>query len=1078
MPKNNIVIETNDWTLVTEYKRDDIKKVKQLSNNELIQEFINLLQQQAYQYLEIKDNNTLVNNLRNKIEQLNNYKFSDFDWDKFYKQQILMKDNINIINETRTIQEDYIKNFQEQETKKDINIKLIDKKDIYNNKLQIINQYGDQEVSKDKYCHNVTILVNGLPLVHIELKKRGIPLQKSFNEIKNYHNVRFWEDKDTLFRYIQIFVISNGEDTKYYSNTIRYQKLENEKNHGSKGSKYGSFQFTSYWSDLKNNKIADLIGFARTFFAKHTILNILTKYCVFNVENDLLVMRPYQIAATEKIINKIKISQLNNLESSKSGGFVWHTTGSGKTLTSFKTAKLATKLDNIDRILFVVDRKDLDHQTEKEFNNFQKGSANATKSTNALKQNLEITDKDKRLTITTIQKLSNFIEREYNHPVFKENVVFIFDECHRSQFGKMHKNIVKHFKNYFMFGLTGTPILVENAKSKDEKTSFKQTTEELFGEKLHTYTIVDAINDKNVLPFKVDYFSTMKAKDFIEDKEVDKIDHKVLLNPQRISNIVKYILDNFNVKTKRDQKSSSKTKTKGFNSIFAAESIEAAQKYYLEFKKQQEILPKNNRIKIGIIYSYNAGSENEENNEDANNLNDNDKEFLQSAIQDYNEMFGSSYDVSNNFYDYYKNISKVTKDNKLDILIVVNMFLTGFDAKTLNTLWLDKNLKMHGLIQAFSRTNRIYNSVKQFGHIVSFRDLSKEVEEAVSLFSNKDAQGIILLRPISDYWFGYNDENGNYNIGFSEICAKLNKRYPLNDGILNIPNELKRDFINDYNIYLRLLNIVSTFEHYKIIVDPTSSEQQISNSYKITLNPESQNNEISQNNNLNIEQDEESITTVDPNYIRFEPDKDRENILNLHTNDYKYKDQYLEYIEARQKQRNDNENINKIIEEIDDDIIFEMDLIRQQDVNIDYILSLLAQKTDQSNLTKEEVINIIDIVKGSESLRSKRELIYKFLESINGTKDISTQWNQFSEVEKKEKLDLLVYEEKLDIDKVRIVIEDAIREGKLSMEGDNFDKMFKEKGSLFISSSVKNLNERKYRVYEKIEKYMDDFYKW
>ena len=672
----------------------------------------------------------------------------------------------------------------------------------------MVNQYEETGGAR-KTRYDVTILVNGLPLVHVELKRRGMAIREAFNQIKRYQRDSFWAGSG-LFEYVQIFVISNGTHTKYYSNTTRDQHIK-ESREGRRGKKTSnSFEFTSYWADANNRTIPDLDDFAKTFFAKHTILNILTRYCVFTSDKMLLVMRPYQIAAAERILNRIEIAHnYKKMGTREAGGYIWHTTGSGKTLTSFKTAQLATALPYIDRVLFVVDRKDLDYQTMKEYDRFQEGAANSNTSTAVLQRQLE--DPDARIIITTIQKLSRFVARNKKHEVYNKHVVLIFDECHRSQFGEMHQAITKAFKKYYLFGFTGTPIFAANAGSG--RNPLLKTTAQAFGEQLHAYTIVDAIRDGNVLPFRIDYVNTMKRKDGAPDEEVWGIDTEAALGaPERIRAVTSYILDHFDQKTKRNSYYSLKgQRLAGFNSIFAVTSIPMAMKYYTEF--QGQLQEQNGELAVAIIYSFSA---NENDPEDGlleegfepERLDKTSRDFLEEAIQDYNRMFGTNYDTSaDKFENYYKDVSMRMKNREIDLLIVVNMFLTGFDATTLNTLWVDKNLRYHGLIQAFSRTNRILNSVKTFGNIVCFRNLRQATDEALALFGDKDASGIVLLKSYDDYYHGY-DEDGKHYPGYTELIERLQTLYPLDEPIIG--EEAQKEFIRLFGAILKQRNMTTS----------------------------------------------------------------------------------------------------------------------------------------------------------------------------------------------------------------------------------------------------------------------------
>ena len=783
----NIVAQSSESTVVTEYKPQAKRSEAYQSEAELEREFIRLLQELGYEYLPIHKEKDLVDNLRLQLEAVNGYRFSDEEWGRFFGE-VLANPKSGIVDKTRLIQEDFVQVLRRDDGSSK-NITLFDKKNIHNNRLQVINQYivSKEEGAAHDNRYDVTVLVNGLPMVHIELKRRGVPIREAFNQIDRYQRDSFWAASG-LFEYVQIFVVSNGTNTKYYSNTTRFNHIKDTHSHKVKKEKTSnSFEFTSFWADAGNRIIPDLVDFTKTFFCKHTILNILARYCVFTSENMLLVMRPYQIVATERILNRIEVA--NNYKkfgSVAGGGYIWHTTGSGKTLTSFKTAQLASKLDSIDKVLFVVDRKDLDYQTMKEYDRFEKGAANSNTSTAILKRQLE--DDGAKIIITTIQKLATFIKKNTAHAVFDKRVVIIFDECHRSQFGDMHLAITKYFRKYHLFGFTGTPIFAINAGTGKKPTL--RTTEQAFGDQLHTYTIVDAINDRNVLPFRVDYIKTMDMEPDIDDKEVWDIDRERAFSaPERIRLVTDYILTHFDQKTYRGSKTytfsvlqnitdvasasgrasieevKQKQRVNGFNSIFAVSSVEAAKLYYAEFQRQMAETPQR-RLKVALIYSYGANEEetdgilDEENPEDTSALDVNSRDFLEKAIRDYNEMFHTNYSTDGDkFQNYYKDVSLRMKNKELDLLIVVNMFLTGFDATTLNTLWVDKNLKMHGLIQAYSRTNRILNSIKTFGNIVCFRNLQKRTDDAISLFGDKNAGGIVLMRGYKDYYFGYEDDD-------------------------------------------------------------------------------------------------------------------------------------------------------------------------------------------------------------------------------------------------------------------------------------------------------------------------------
>ena len=1027
MSSFNIIAQAEQNTVVAEYKPQKSCSEKYQSEKDLEREFITMLNSQGYDYLNIKNEKDLINNLRVKLQELNNYTFSNNEWERFFNG-IIASANEGIVEKTRKIQDDEYIQILKRDDNTTKNIYLIDKNNIHNNKLQVINQYENNEGARvNRY--DVTVLVNGLPLVHIELKRRGVSIREAFNQINRYHRDSFWSGKG-LFDYVQIFVISNGTHTKYYSNTTRSSHIkENSKQQRNKSRNKGdSFEFTSFWADGKNNIIPDIVDFTKTFFAKHTILNILTKYCIFTSEKLLLVMRPYQIVATERILSQIEISNnYKKMGTISAGGYIWHTTGSGKTLTSFKTAQLAEKLSYIDKVLFIVDRKDLDYQTMKEYDHFKKGAANSNTSTAILKKQLE--NENSRIIITTIQKLDRYISKYKKSAIFDKHVVLIFDECHRSQFGDMHKRITKSFKKYYIFGFTGTPILAKNAPSGGNP--ILKTTKQAFGKKLHTYTIVNAINDKNVLPFRIDYINTIKQKKYTQDKKVKAIDvEKALCDTKRISEIVKYIIENFDKKTKRNDMSylynkilnisdvataknrlaidevKQKTRLNGFNSIFAVSSISVAMQYYTEFKNQLEEMGK--KLNIAIIYSFSQNEEEEnvlpDESFDTSLLDNSSRDFLDEAIKDYNKIFKTNYDTSaDKFENYYKDLSLRVKNREVDLLIVVNMFLTGFDAKTLNTLWIDKNLKHHGLIQAFSRTNRILNSVKTYGNIISFRDLQKETDDALALFGDEEAKGIVLLKDYNSYYYGY-DENGEHQLGYNDLIDLLLQNFPLGIAIIGEQNE--KDFIKLFGSILRLKNILLSFEQFE-------------------------GNEILTKRQF---QDYQSI----------------------------YIDLYQQY-----KKSDDSEK-----EIINDDVEFEIELIKQVDINIDYIL-LLVHKYHQSNCQDKNILVSIDKAIGSSiELRSKRELIESFIEKINLTSNIDKDWRSYVIKEKEKELLKIINSENLKDNQTRKFIDNAFRDGIVKTNGTDIDNILPP---ISRFGKVKRAD-KKQAVIEKLLKYFDKFF--
>lgn len=1001
----NMLISTLESTVVTEYVKEDMPVYTYQSEADLERKFIKNLQNQGYEYLIIHNEKELIVNLKDKLEKLNNIIFSENEWERFFKEKIANK-NESIVEKTRTIQEDYIKSFT-RDNGTLVNISLIDKKNIHNNFLQVINQYEEEEGTHNTR-YDVSILVNGLPLIHIELKRRGVAIREAFNQINRYQRDSFWAGSG-LFEYVQIFVISNGTNTKYYSNTTRARHIKEMSFNRRKVKKSSnSFEFTSYWADANNKAITDLVDFTKTFFAKHTILNVLTKYCIFDTSDTLLVMRPYQISATERILSKIQLA--NNYKwvgKIDAGGYIWHTTGSGKTLTSFKTAQLASQLDYIDKVLFVVDRKDLDSQTQKEYDRFSKGSANGNTSTKILKAQLEDRYVNKsKIIITTIQKLGHFIKQNKNHEVFKKNIVLIFDECHRSQFGELHLAITKTFKNYFMFGFTGTPIFPKNSNGSS-KTLFK-TTEQTFGDKLHTYTIVNAINDGNVLPFRIDYINTIKEKEGIQDKKVNAIDiEKAMSDPIRIKEVVSYIIEHFEQKTMRNKHYEVKEqRLSGFNSIFAVSSIPVAKKYYLEFKKQLE--KKNKNLTIATIFSYSANEEENTDNLDdesfdTENLDLGSREFLEEAISNYNKKFGTNFDTSSDgFQLYYEDLSKRTKNKEIDILIVVNMFLTGFDATTLNTLWVDKNLRMHGLIQAFSRTNRILNSIKTFGNIICFRDLQKETDDAIALFGNKEAGGIVLLKTYEEYYNGYEDDKGREKEGYSQLIEELQNKFPIGEQIIGEQN--KKEFIMLFGNVLKLKNILSAFD--KFAGNEILSEREY--------------------------QDYQSI--------------------------------YIDLYQERKPKDTDKESIN-------DDIIFEIELIKQVEINIDYILMKVAEYYKSNKKDKEILIDIKKAINSSIELRSKKELIEGFIDRVNSSKNVTDDFKKFVREEKEKDLEKVIEEEKLKPEETKKFIDNSLRDGTLKTTGTDIDKLLPPV-SRFGGG---NRAEKKLGVIEKLKVFFDKY---
>ena len=990
----DIISQNTQSTVVAEYVREEREReTGYQSESDLENTLIAQLQRQGYEYLPIHNEKELIANLRKQLEKLNDITFTDSEWQRFFKTEIAKESN-GIKEKAITIQRDYKKSFVREDGTQ-LNISLIDKKDVHHNYTQVINQYA-VESGTQKNRYDVTILVNGLPLVHIELKRRGVLLKEAFNQINRYGRESFWAD-NALFEFVQIFIISNGTTTKYYSNTTRdnHVKEQNSKAKAGRQRTCNSYEFTSYWSDAKNKLLNDLEDFTATFLSRHSLLNILTRFCVLTEQNILMAMRPYQIAATERLLNRIEVAHNAKLYGTiKAGGYIWHTTGSGKTLTSFKAAQLATKLLYIDKVLFVVDRKDLDYQTMREYDRFQKGAANGNTSTSVLEK--QIKNSNSKIIITTIQKLSSFIKKNPDSDIYKKEVVLIFDECHRSQFGEMHAAITKKFKKYYIFGFTGTPIFIENMPTG---VGLVKTTEDAFGERLHTYTIVNAISDHNVLPFRVDYVSTMKEKENVENSKVWDIEReKALSDPRRISNVAKYILEHYaqqtlqgknykmsvvtNVeelakdKKKKVEEERSKSLLNGFNSIFAVQNIPMAKQYYLEFMKQMEELPANKRLRIATIFSYGVNEadpdeEGDENSDNTEGLDASSREFLERAIKDYNKMFGTSYDTSaDKFPNYYKDVSLRMKNREIDLLLVVNMFLTGFDATTLNTLWVDKNLRYHGLLQSYSRTNRILNSIKQFGNIVCFRNLEDSTNKALSLFGDPEARGISILRPFDDYFNGYEDNKGQHQKGYKELAEELLQM--LKPGEYPLGEEAERNFVKLFGNILKMRNLLSVFDQFE-------------------------------GKDMLSERDVQDYTGI-----------------------------YLDIREKMIRQKKDKEDIC-------DDLVFEMEFVKQVEVNIDFILFLVEQYRKSHKQDGEIRVRISKAIDSSPDLRDKKELIEKFIEQLTPDSEVDAAWRVYVNSEKRRQFDAIIDEENLKRDKAVEFIENAYERGYVPEGGMELD---------------------------------------
>ena len=990
------------------YEQSQQEQSAYQSEQALEESFIAKLVSQGYERLHINSEADMLNNLRLQLELLNDIKLSDSEWQRL--KVMLLGEQMTIEDKTEIIQHNNILSLP-MDNGENRNICIIDRKNIHRNRpLQVLNQYEENE-GAHKTRYDVTILVNGLPLVHIELKRRGVPIKEAFNQINRYQRNSFWAGCG-IYDYAQIFIISNGTETKYYSNTTRYAHVQEMGSVRKASSKRecNSFEFTSYWTDTDNNRVAELMDFAERFLNRKMLLYTLTRYCVFTVDKNLMVMRPYQIAATEAILRRIN-QALNNrswLGTTQAGGYIWHTTGSGKTLTSFKTAQLASMDERVKKVLFVVDRKDLDYQTMKEYDNFEKDCANSNSSSRILLKQLK--DKDCRIIITTIQKLANLMKPtilgkdEVLQEVMKQEVVIIFDECHRSQFGDMQKMIRRSFKKYMMFGFTGTPIFAENAgTSADPKL---RTTAQVFGGEpdergnhtraLHTYTIINAINDQNVLKFKVDYIKTMKMKDGVESKEVWGIDtNDAWKKPERIKLVAKYILDHFDEKTKqadiygmshlknvaemvrKGKKAKAvrtqKLQTRGFNSILAVDSIPTAIAYYNELMMQMEELDESQKRIIAMIYTYAAneaedetGTLEDENPEGIGQLDGDSRQALDAAIKKYNDTFGTNYATDGDkFQSYYKDVSLRMKDKQVDILIVVGMFLTGFDAKTLNTLWVDKNLKMHGLLQAFSRTNRILNAVKNCGNIVCFRNLEEATNKCLGLFGDKDASGIVLMRPFDDYYNGYDEMQKNGQMkhypGYVELVQQLLAKFPLNK-LKDLASEKERkEFIKLMGAVLKMQNLLTSFDEFtidKVMVD----EKLDFNEFKMQ------------------------------DYLGW------------------YNSHYEIYKKEKAEQGGKSETI-------DDEVIYELELVKQVSIGIDFILALVAQYHESNCQDASIRVKIEKALDASPDLKDKKELVERFIErQTPDSNNVLDKWEEYIIEQRKQELEQIISDENLKHD--------------------------------------------------------------
>ena len=1018
------ITETNNFIVLDKYT-----KIKQGTGYQteaaLEYELIEDLKNQGYEYLpNLVNLEEMLNNIRIQLESLNNIQFLETEWKRFC-EEYLNKPSDNYIDKTRKIHDDYIYDFVFDDGRIQ-NIYIVDKKNITRNKLQVISQFEQKGSHLNRY--DVTILVNGLPLIQIELKKRGISIREAFNQIHRYSKESFNSDK-SLFKYLQICIISNGTDTRYFSNTTKRDK--------------NSFDFTMNWAKSDNTLIKDLKDFTATFLQKNTLLNVLLHYSVFDSNNTLLIMRPYQIAATERILWKIKSSYLNKKwKTTESGGYIWHTTGSGKTLTSFKAARLATELDFIDKVFFVVDRKDLDYQTMKEYQRFSPESVNGSENTVGLKRNVE--KDDNKIIVTTIQKLNNLIKSEADLPIYTKQVVFIFDEAHRSQFGEAQKNIGKKFKKYYQFGFTGTPIFPENALGAE-------TTASVFGQELHSYVITDAIRDEKVLKFKVDYNDVRpKFKSIEIEQDEDKITSseakKAFLHPERIKEISQYILNNFKIKTHRiyNQKH-------GFNALFAVSSVEAAKLYYESLTNLQK--DSLNPLKIATIFSFAANEEQSSVGEildetfEPSAMNSSAKEFLTLAIHHYNFMFQTNFGIdSKDFQNYYRDLANRVRKQEIDLLIVVGMFLTGFDAPKLNTLFVDKNLRYHGLIQAFSRTNRIYDSTKTFGNIVTFRDLEQATIDAITLFGDKNTKNVVLEKSYKEYMEGFYDiTTGQAHRGYIEIVKELNSYFPNIDNIITEKN--KKDFVKLFGEFLKVENILQNYDEFTTLKALQS---------------------IDTNDSKAIEEFKATYYISDEDIISMQNiEMPKERVVQDYRSTYNDIREWL----RREKTEKDKEDST-----IDwDDIVFEVDLLKSQEINLDYILELILEK--HKNVKNKELLieDVRRLIRSSTGNRSKETLIVDFisqtdLDKFDDKANIIDAFFLFAQEIQKKEVEKLIEEEKLNVEAAKRYILTSLKREYANENGTELNEILPKMSPLNPKYLLKKQN-----VFQKISDFVEKF---
>ncbi|AVW90652.1 type I restriction endonuclease subunit R [Celeribacter baekdonensis] len=1026
MPEQTTPIaETNRFIVLDKYVRAWEAADSYQSEADLERELVQDLRNQGYEFLDdLKSTGAMLANVRTQLQALNNVQFTEKEWARFV-ETYLDRPSDSATDKTRKIHDDYIFDFVFDDGRIQ-NIYLVDKANVCRNKVQVIKQFEQAGTHANRY--DVTILVNGLPLVQVELKKRGVAIREAFNQIHRYSKESFNSDS-SLFKYLQIFVISNGTDTRYFANTTKRDKH--------------SFDFTMNWAQADNNLIRDLKDFTATFFEKRSLLKVLLDYSVFDVSDTLLVMRPYQIAATERILRKIRSSfEGKTLSKPESGGYIWHTTGSGKTLTSFKAARLARNLDFIDKVFFVVDRKDLDYQTMKEYQRFSPDSVNGSDSTAGLKRNLS--KDDNKIIVTTIQKLNNLMKSEGDLPVYTQRVVFIFDECHRSQFGEAQKNLKRKFKQFCQFGFTGTPIFPENA-------SGAETTASVFGSELHSYVITDAIRDEKVLKFKVDYNDVRPQFKAIETEQDEKKltaaeNRRFLQHPERIAEISQYILDNFRRKTHRLYGDN-----KGFNAMFAVSSVDAAKLYYEKLNALQDGSDKP--LKIATIFSFAANEEQDaigdipDESFEVSALNSSAKEFLNAAIADYNACFRTNFSVdSKGFQNYYRDLAKRVKSKEVDLLIVVGMFLTGFDAPTLNTLFVDKNLRFHGLIQAYSRTNRIYDATKSFGNIVTFRDLEEATVKAITLFGNANTKNVVLEKSYSEYMEGFTDQTtGEARRGFIDVVRELEERFPDPSAIEKETD--KKAFAKLFGEYLRVENILQNYDEFSSLRELQEID----------------------------ESDAEAVRTFKERHHLSDDDVDELKNIEMPV-DRKVQDYRSTYNDIRDWLRREKASAEQVESTIDwDDVVFEIDLLKSQEINLDYILELIFEHNKKTKSKSELVGEVRRVIRASIGNRAKEGLIVDFinqtdLDKLGDKAGVIEAFFAFAQAEQRREAEELITEEKLNADAAKRYIATSIKREYASENGTELNSILPKMSPLNPQYLTKKRD-----VFQRISAFVEKF---